>query len=105
MTKALRYEGYFVEPPAGEYYLLLNVMTERDRQELLKLSQDSTFQGQVNALAAKAAQVIEVPPNTSFDSLALTAGLAEGTGYVTLAFGNSTNLAPVNDPVDLKIIQ
>ncbi|HWQ91160.1 MAG TPA: hypothetical protein VN673_05780, partial [Clostridia bacterium] len=103
VSKALRYEGWFMEPPGGEYYLLLNVITDRDRQELLKLTQDPVFQGHLNALAEKAAHVIEVPPNTPFDRLAVTAGAASGRGYVTLAFGNSTNLTPVNGPVDLEI--
>jgi len=105
VAKALRFRGLFEELSGGEYFLLLNVITERDRQELFKLTSDAVFRGQIDALAAKAAQAIVVPPNTPFDTLALTAGLAAGTGYVTLAFGNSTNLTPVNEPVDLKIIK
>ncbi|MGZ8941065.1 MAG: hypothetical protein ACXW32_17805, partial [Limisphaerales bacterium] len=85
--------------------ILLNVITERERQQLLQLSQDAVFRGHINSLAAKATQVIAVAPNTPFDSLALTAGLARGTGYVTLAFGNSTNLTPASEPVSLEIIR
>jgi hypothetical protein len=40
-----------------------------------------------------------------FDSLALTGGNAEGTGYVTVAFGNSTNLSAPAEPISLSVIR
>jgi hypothetical protein len=75
-ARSLNLNGLFVVPPAGESYLLLNVITPRDRDVLLALSSDSTFDGHVQALALRAAQVIKVQPETLFDKLALTAGLA-----------------------------
>jgi uncharacterized delta-60 repeat protein len=101
----LNFNGLFVEPPAGESYLLLNVLTDRDKEVLLALSADEEFDSHINGLAAAAAQVIEIQPDTPFDKLALTAGLANSEGYVTLAFGNSTNLTPENEPVALSIIR
>ena len=102
----LQLRGEFVEPPAGESYLLLNVLTPRDRTVLAALSNDAAWQTAVTLLAAQASNLIEVPPDsTGFDSLALTAGDAQGTGYVTLAFGNSTNLSAPADPISLSILK
>ncbi len=102
----LKFKGQFVEPPAGEYYLLLNVITARERATLLGLSTDAGFQAAVNALSAATANVTEVFPNsTGFDSLALTAGFAQGPGYVTLAFANSTILSAPAEPISLAVIQ
>jgi hypothetical protein len=106
INQKLKFRGEFVEPPAGEYYLLLNVITDREKTILLGLSSNSSFQNAINALAAAAANVIEVSPSaTAFDSLALTAGFADATGYVTLAFGNNPNLSPPAEPVVLQVIK
>ena len=102
----LKFKGEFIQPPAGEYYLLLNVLTARDKSILMSLSTDPAFQSAVNTLSETATNVIQVPPDsTGFDSLALTAGDAKGEGYVTLAFGNNTNLTPVAEPVSLSVIK
>lgn len=102
----LRFKGQFIQPPAGEYYLLLNVLTARDLSAIQSLSQDPAFQAAVNSLAALTANVTEVPPNaTGFDSLALTAGQAQAPGYVTLAFGNNPNLSPQTEPISLAVIK
>jgi len=85
--------------PVG--YLLLNVLTPRDKNELQALSTNSTpadtdFLNAVNALASSAGQVM-LPGGTNatpYDSLALTAGNARAGGYVTLAFDNSPATVP-----------
>lgn len=106
VARRLQLRGQFVEPPAGESYLLLNVLTPRERTILAGLSTDPAWQTAVTALASQAANLIEVPPDSSgFDSLALTAGDGLGTGYVTLAFGNSTNLSAPSDPISLNIVK
>jgi hypothetical protein len=106
VARRLQLRGEFVEPPAGESYLLLNVLTPRERAVLTALTSDPAWQTAVAVLAVQAANPIAVPWNsTGFDSLALTAGDAEGTGYVTLAFGNSTNLSAPSDPISLSIIK
>lgn len=102
----LKFIGSYVEPVAGEYFLRLNVITARERQALLNLSREPAFVAAVGALSAAAAQAIEVPPNTPFDQpLALTAGVAQGTGFVTITENNSTNLNAPADPVALHIVR
>ena len=101
----LNFKGQLVEPVAGEYYLLLNVITAREKEVLLGLSGDAAFRTAINKLSQKT-NVVEVPPNVTFDSLALTAGLAKGGGYVTIVENNSTNLALnlLADPVAPHVI-
>ena len=102
----LKFKGKFIQPVAGEYYLLLNVITAREKNILLGLSTDVSFQSAINALSAATANVNEVPPDSAgFDSEALTAGLAQGTGYATLAFGNNPKLSAPAEPVSLAIIK
>jgi hypothetical protein len=96
-----------VEEPVG--CVLLNVLTERDKAYLLALSSDSAFQSAIQDLAAQAAQPLIVQPNDVFYGLALTAGAATGTGYVTLAYNNAVRepqlSASRGTPVELKIIR
>jgi hypothetical protein len=101
----LKFKGELEQPASDKYYLLLNVITAREKELLLGLSSDAVFKTAVNNLAAAATATADVPPNTPFDSLALTAGQAQGYGYVTLAFGNSTNLSPQAEPVSLEVIK
>lgn len=106
VNRKLRFKGQLVEPPAGEYYLLLNVITTRARDVLLSVSTDAAFRAAINSLATQRAAVTEVPPNsTGFDSLALTAGLVQTPGYVTLAFANSTILSAPAEPIGLAVIK
>ena len=64
------------------------------------------FRAAINALSAVTANVTEVPPTSNgFDSMALTAGLAQDTGFVTLAFGNNTNLSAPAEPISLAVIK
>ena len=106
INQKLKFLGELVEPPGADYYLLLNVITERERLVLQELSSSATFDAAINALATQAANAIEVAPDaTDFDSLALTAGFADAPGYVTLAFGNNPNLSPLAEPVVLQVIK
>jgi ELWxxDGT repeat protein len=102
----LKFKGQLVKPAAGEYYLLLNVITPRETDALLHLSEkDSTFGGKLLTLINDEAKyVLDVLPNMAFDNIALTAGAATGPGYVTLAFNNSTKLNQPSDPISLSII-
>jgi hypothetical protein len=105
VTHMLMFRGEFIQPPSGDYYLLLNVITAREKPILLGLSSDSQFQTAVNALANAASNTWILLPNAvNADSKALTAGFAQGEGYVTLVFGNSTNINPAT-PVSLEIIK
>jgi hypothetical protein len=106
VAQILQLKGQFVEPPAGESYLLLNVLTPRDKAVLASLTTDANWQAAVDALAAEAANLVHVAPDAAgFDSLALSAGNATGTGYVTLAFGNSAILSAPSEPISLSIIK
>ena len=105
-AQKLKFRGQFVEPPAGEYYLLMNVISSRDRAILLSLSHDVAFLAAVNKLADSNRLGLDVIRTAnSFDSLALTAGFSHGTGYVTVAFGNNATLSPPAEPVSLEIIK
>ena len=110
-SKRLRLKGRFVETPAGVEepvgYLLMNVISQSESNRLVALSSDSVFKIAARSLAAAAAQPIEVPPNQVFDSLAVTAGLSKGQGYVTLAFANSGLLTTNNpaEPISLAIFK
>jgi hypothetical protein len=99
----LNFKGEFVEPVSGESYSLLNVITFREQQILFALSTDTLFRNAVNALYAFNTWQI-LPNAVGAESKALTAGFAKGMGFVTLAFGNSTNINP-NTPISLEIIQ
>jgi hypothetical protein len=103
----LKFRGELIESVAGQepYYLLLNVITPRERTLLLGLSSNPAFQTAVQALATSASNVTQIGPDTAHDSLALTAGFAQGTGYVTLAFGNSTVLSAPAEPISLEVIR
>lgn len=108
-AKLLKFRGKFVEPATGEYWLLPNVITTREQPAILGLSQESSFSAAATKLFQAASKMHEVDPNdpAGFDSLALTAGLARGSGYVTLAFGSSTNtdITPEAEPVGLNVIR
>ena len=110
-SKRLRFKGAFVSTPSGinepKGYLLLNVLTAREHARLRAInpSADSAYITAINTLSNVAANVIQVSPNTPFDSLALTAGQAKGQGYVTFAENNSTNLNQPADPISLHIIK
>ena len=173
---ALCLKGEFVEPAAGEPYLLLNVLdgsasdAGSDRRAAHALSEDPGWRSAVNHLATGVVDLSRdksvyvatnifrawttnewlpdgglhewyeepspryrcwgerksfkrpgpktyaqvryhsLPPQGDryaepFDSLALSAGVGGGTGYVTLAFNNATNLCAEGDPVSLAVIR
>jgi len=103
--KRLEFAGEFVQPTGGESYLLLNVLSAREAEVLGGLSSAGVWQRAVAELQAAASQVIQVMPNTPFAGLALTAGKARSAGWMTLAFGNSTNLSPAAEPVALSVFR
>ena len=108
----LKFLGKFVEAmgvrePKG--YLLLNVISEREYGVLQKLSADFNEQQKNNPLYnlySIAKDPILVNQNAPiFDSLALTAGNAKGTGYVALAFGNNSPPSGEAEPIQVQIIK
>jgi len=103
----LKFKGMIVDPPTGFDYALLNVMSQRDHDELLALSGNTSWKTAVNALYQKAKDPVEIQDSSvdPYDALALTAGFAEGVGYVTLAMQNSAKKCDESLPVSLKVIQ
>jgi hypothetical protein len=101
--KLLLLTGQFVAPPAGQPYLQLNVLDPTDRSLVGQLSADPDWTVKVAQLAP--GPVTLADDNTPFDSLALSAGLAQGTGFVTLAFNNSTSLNAPADPISLALLR
>lgn len=116
----LRFYGTFVDEfgtvePVG--YLMLNVLTGRDTNELSDLSptHNPAYVAALQDLAssAKAGAPRFVPTNSiqrPTDVFAVTAGLASSTGYVSIALNNSINPtqgypADRGTPVSIQIIQ
>ena len=66
----------------------------------------SRMDGSGNQPGRLSTQVTQVAPNTPFNHpLALTTGAGAGVGFVTLAYGYSTNLDQAGDPISLQVIQ
>lgn len=126
-SQTLAYEGVFDGTRLGEPLLLLNVMTERDRDELLALSTSAAWSAAIEklfALTRNPDAVDEdndgepddklhigfamdgdtvVPKRFLGGAKALTAGLAGGEGYVTVAFNNHPTLGAL--PVSLQVLR
>lgn len=104
----LAFRGTNVSTLTGSY-LMPNVITAREKLILLDPSfrgSSSSFLTALNALVAATAQPLPSSPNdTKVDSTALTAGVAAGHGYVTLAMGTSTNRCQSQPNVSLEIIK
>lgn len=109
VNQLLKFRGVLKEPPAGYPWLLPNIITARERAILADpavMGSDAELQRKLMELAQVCSNAITVlPTDTRFDGLALTAGFASGTGYVTLAFGNNKDICPPGDPVELEIIR
>lgn len=103
--KVLQFKGKLIEPASGLPYLLLNVMTERDKAELLKLSKNAVFSNAVENLYNQCSVPRSAPSEGPFEKMALVSGTGNGFGYATLAFNNSTNLNRVSDPISLQVIR
>ena len=67
----------------------------------------SSFSAWTNAVNGLPGELTLIQPNTPFVKAALGAHLSDGSGYVTLAFNNSTNFqqVPTASPISLSIIQ
>lgn len=104
-NQKLRFRGEHISPVIGFDYAILNVMSAREKDELLNLSPDANWALAVNNLynLSKDPIIIEDSDTDSYDLLALTSGLAEGIGYVTLTMQNAMQCD--NLPISLEIIR
>ena len=105
LDHTLHFLGQNEVPALGEPYLLLNTLSKRDSEMLLALSHSPSWRNAVAQLVKQSSSPIAVPPNTPFDSLALTAGNAQAQGWVTVGFGTSTNLSRTDEPVSVSVFR
>jgi len=111
-TQKVYFEGQYVTLTSSSIglkgYLLLNVINDRDHNLLTNVFAPYEYLNTAIEELCQASKDTIIVTNSSipFDSLALSAGLSKGTGYVTLAFGNGTNslLQPTADPIVLQVI-
>lgn len=125
--------GVFHDELAGEDYLDLNVLSAADEKALKDLvpdeaADDGKWDKAINGLMTTVETFKESPalagsyirdttttagknqtaaifnPDTAVDSYALTA-TGQGTGFVTLVFGNGKAFTPEGDPVQVKVIK
>lgn len=132
LNQKLVCNGVKVTPVLGPAYFLLNIIsgtdTTGDRGALLALADDTRFSwtnGSVGRNAFRSALLALANKCVAADDIgnlsgaaadvaattfkALTAGNADGTGYVTLAFGNFGGTFPpgrvIDPPVALKVVK
>lgn len=127
--------GEFHDVAAGEDYLDLNLLTAADEEAVKGLvdasdTNKNKWEAAIDALTTKVETFKENPavagtyivdstktadvgendlavihsPETAVDSYALTA-TGQGTGFVTMVFGNGDAFAPSEDPVQVKVFK
>jgi hypothetical protein len=100
-------KGVYVDNPAGSSYLLVNVLSSNQINEIVSLVTDSN---KVAAWRSVVTNLFMPPavaqPNVPVDHYALAAQ-GRGAGYVTMAFANSTNpvMTAEGDPISLQILR
>ncbi|MDD2237896.1 MAG: hypothetical protein PHG65_11890, partial [Kiritimatiellae bacterium] len=100
-------KGEYVENAAGTSYLLVNVLSSNQINEIIGLVTDSNKVAEWRAVVTNLYMAPALAqPNVPVDHFALAAQ-GRGAGYVTLAFANSTNTAMTSegDPISLEIIR
>jgi hypothetical protein len=105
----LKFKGISIKPVTGFQYALLNVMSKRERDELQALSKEAGWQAAINALYEAASKPVVIKDSNAqpYDKLALTSGLAQGVGFVTLALQNNSDTTKCgsSDAVSLMVIK
>ena len=100
-------KGQYVDNPAGTSYLLVNVLSTNQIEEIVSLVTASNKVAEWRALVTNLYLPPAVAlPNVPVDHYALAAQ-GRGAGYVTMAFANSTNPAMTaeGDPISLEILR
>jgi hypothetical protein len=99
--------GHYVDNPAGTSYLLVNVLSSNQINEIVALVTDSNKVAEWRAIVTNLYTTPALAqPNVPVDHFALAAQ-GKGAGYVTLVFANSTNPAMTaeGDPISMEIIK
>lgn len=99
----LVFKGYFDDTVVGDPIVLLNIMNDREWEQLIQLSDDSDYQTAINDLFIKTQVQLEGQTELFGCDMALSAGSAAGTGYVTLAFSADSNCYPL--PISVEVIK
>jgi len=102
--------GVYEEPLTGDPYLLLNLLEDFEKGQVnaaaTGISTDH-YNAWTNAVGKLPGTITNIFSTNAYVHAALSARLAEGCGYVTLAFNNSSNRqqVPQGLPVSLAVIQ
>jgi hypothetical protein len=123
----LGFRGQFVDMLTGDDYLLLNRLSETNKVWVKELAPDgSTWESSWDSIIdGLASDIVEIEITTravvlrnsagqtetvyyetspAADSFALSTAPAGGTGFVTIAINNCTNLVEPADPISLYVI-
>jgi hypothetical protein len=105
LDQKLVFKGYFDDTVVGEPILLLNVMSEGEKEQLRSLpGADSDFKDSVDELYEATQTAMENnQTRLGAGTKALSAGTAGGQGFVTLAFAGDPNCSPL--PVSVEVIK
>lgn len=100
--------GKYVQFLTGEDMLLPNVMTSREKTQILGINTDGAWVTAVNKIATASSAIVPIPDLTrplatrlDADSLALSSANARRAGYLTLGFNNKES---ANGAVSIKVI-
>ncbi|MHC4744903.1 MAG: hypothetical protein ACYS8Z_23560, partial [Planctomycetota bacterium] len=105
VNQELVFKGHFDDTVVGEPILLLNVISYREREELRSLpGADATFQAKVDELFLLTQEALEQNQTKLIGGTkALSAGDANGVGFVTLVFADDVNCSPL--PISIEVIR
>jgi len=105
LNHELVFRGYFDDTVVGEPVLLLNVISDREKEELRSLAgADSAFQAKVNELYLLTQEALKQNQTRLVGgSKALSAGTASAEGFVTLVFADDNDCNPL--PVSVEVIK
>ncbi|MHC4745636.1 MAG: hypothetical protein ACYS8Z_27285, partial [Planctomycetota bacterium] len=105
VNEELAFKGHFDDTVVGEPILLLNVITDRERDQLFDIDNaDPLFIADVNSLYELTQQELDKYQKKAVGGTkALSAGDSNGLGYVTLAFAGDANCSPL--PVSVEVIR
>jgi hypothetical protein len=105
LNHELVFRGYFDDTVVGEPILLLNVISDREKEELLFLpGADSTFQAKVDELYQLTQEALKQNQTKLIGgSKALSAGTASAEGFVTVVFADDDDCNPL--PVSVEVIK